>query len=104
MNKFWKICQLFISLTYLEKVSKIDLSDYVTLTFMFFITASCFNFCKKSFAFTLIMYVSLYRLSPVYVPSRTLFWRGHRFGTSSNDFTTFDINKESLSLMLAPDS
>ena len=51
MNKFWKICQFFISLTHLEKVSKIDLSDYVTLTFMFFITASCFNFCKKKFCF-----------------------------------------------------
>ena len=85
-------------------MSKIDLSDYVTLTFMFFITASCFNFCKKSFALTLIVYVSLYRLSPVYVPSRTVLSRGHRFGTSSSDFTTFDINKESLSLMLAPDS
>ena len=90
-------------------MSKIDSSDYVTLTFMFFITASGFNFCEKSFAFTPIVYVSLYRLSPVYVPSRTvfcrgLFWRGHRFGTSSSDFTIFAISKESLPLMLAPDS
>ena len=86
-------------------MSKIDLSDYATLTFMFFLSLLLVSIFvkKKSFAFTLIVYVSLDKLSPVYAPSRTVFWKGHRFGISSSDFITFDINKESLSLMLAPD-
>ena len=82
-------------------MSKIDLSDYVTLTFMFFITASCFNFCKKKVLLSLLLCMFHYIDCPLFM---SVFWRGHRFGTSSSDFTTFDINKESLSLMLAPDS
>ena len=47
-------------------MSKIDLSDYVTFTFMFFITASCFNFCKKVLL-SLLLCMFLYIDCPLFM-------------------------------------
>ena len=48
-------------------MSKIDLSDYVTLTFMFFITASCFNLYKKKVLLSLLLSIFHYIDCPLFM-------------------------------------